>query len=202
MNVRLTADQKVKILNSTDIYKVMQQVLLRENKIRRNQEHFWVIGLNTQNEVLFIELVSLGAANRVNIAPPEVFRMGIYKLAVKMVLIHNHPAGTLKPSKADKDFTTRMIKSGILLLIDVIDHLIITEKTFFSFNDNDIMEELKESPLYDLVDNERAGLLELKIEAGRGRERRMIAKKMKAGGISIEVIRKMTGLKKAEIENL
>ena len=72
--------------------------MLRENKIGRNQEHFWVIGLDNQNKILFIELVGLGAVNRVGANPPDVFRMGIYKLAVGMILVHNHPSGNLKPS--------------------------------------------------------------------------------------------------------
>lgn len=60
MNVRLSHEQKIRLLNSQDVYKVMQQVLLRENKIRRNQEHFWVIGLDNKNKILFIELIGLG----------------------------------------------------------------------------------------------------------------------------------------------
>ena len=55
MNVRLTQEQKIKVLNSADIYAIMQQVLLRENKIRRNQEHFWVVGLNHNNKILLIK---------------------------------------------------------------------------------------------------------------------------------------------------
>src|SRR5215212_2264489 len=93
MKIRLTRDQKATILNGADIYKVMQQILLRENKVRRNQEHFWIIGLNNVNKILFIELVALGASNRLMVAPPEVFRIAIDKLAIKIVLVHNHPSG-------------------------------------------------------------------------------------------------------------
>ncbi len=75
--------------------------MLRENKIGRNQEHFWVIGLDNQNKILFIELIGLGTVNRVNANPSDVFRMGIYKLAVKMILVHNNPSGNLSPSDAD-----------------------------------------------------------------------------------------------------
>lgn len=108
MNVRLTKEQKIKVLNSVDIYFVMQQILLRENKIRRNQEHFWVVGLDNKNKVLFIELIGLGAVNRVNANPPDVFRMAIYKLAVKVILVHNHPSGSVDTSKGDHEFTDRM----------------------------------------------------------------------------------------------
>jgi DNA repair protein RadC len=133
MNVRLSAAHKIKVLNSSDIFIIMQTILLRENKIRRSQEHFWVIGLNSGNKILFIELVSLGATNRVEIAPAEVFRMAIYKAAVKMILVHNHPSGNVKISEADRDFTDRMIKSGNMLAVEVLDHLVITEESYTSF---------------------------------------------------------------------
>ena len=124
MNVRLSQEQKIKLLNSDAVYSIMQQILLRENKIRRNQEHFWVVGLDNQNKILFIELIGLGQVNRVEANPPDVFRMGIYKLAVSMILVHNHPSGNITPSQADKDFTDRMLKVGKLININVLDHLV------------------------------------------------------------------------------
>jgi len=130
----------------------MQQVLLREIKIRRNQEHFWVVGLDSANKVLFVELVSLGSVNSVNISPPEVFRMGIYKLAVKMILVHNHPSGQLKPSDSDLDFTDKMLKSGKMINIQVIDHLIISEESFLSFEDKELIKQLQNSGMYELID--------------------------------------------------
>ena len=59
MYIKLTASQKVKILCSDDIYGIMQRVLLRENKIDRNREHFWTISLDNVHKILNIELVSL-----------------------------------------------------------------------------------------------------------------------------------------------
>ena len=203
MNVRLTSDQKIQILNSTDIFKIMQQILLRENKIRRNQEHFWVIGLNNANKILFIELVSLGATNRVEVAPPEVFRIAIYKAALKMVLVHNHPSGTTQVSEADKNFTDRMLKSGTMLNIDVIDHLVITEETYTSFSDTGLLYELKRSGNYIIIEREKAELLELKrIEAAVDKERIEMARKLKKVGVDINAIQKATGLTKTEINKL
>ena len=135
MNVRLTKEQKIKVLNSTDIYAIMQQVLLRENKIRRNQEHFWVVGLNHNNKILFVELIGLGASNRVNADPPDVFRMAIYKLASKLILVHNHPSGTHEVTDADITFTDHMLKVGKLIKVEVLDHLVITETNYTSFAD-------------------------------------------------------------------
>jgi DNA repair protein RadC len=203
MNVRLSAAHKIKVLNSTDIFTVMQTILLRENKIRRSQEHFWVIGLNSGNKILFIELVSLGATNRVEIAPAEVFRMAIYKSAIKMILVHNHPSGSVKISEADRDFTDRMIKSGNMLAVEVLDHLVITEESYTSFVDLGIMDELKQSGRYELIDKkEYSWAQEMKMEAERDKERKEMAKKMKEEGIDIEAIQRITKLRKIDIKKL
>ena len=164
MNVRLTPAQKIQLLNSQDVYSVMQQVLLRENKIRRNQEHFWVVGLNNANKILFIELISLGSVNKATVKPPEVFRMGIYKLAVKMVLVHNHPSGQMKPSDADIDLTDKLLKSGDMIEIEVIEHLVISEEDYFSFADEKIIEDLKKNGRYELIDGDKAELQEYKAQ--------------------------------------
>jgi len=181
---------------------VMQQILLRENKIRRNQEHFWVIGLNNVNKILFIELVSLGATNRIEISPPEVFRMAIYKLAVKMVLVHNHPSGALEVSDADKKFTDRMLKSGSLLNIEVIDHLVITEKAYTSFSDTGLLYNLKNYDSNEVVEKKlKAQLENMKKRIEREKDE-ITAKRMKERGYSVDEIAAMTGLKKAVINKL
>lgn len=206
MNVRLSNEQKIKILNSDDVYSIMQQILLRENKVRRNQEHFWVIGLDNQNKILFIELIGLGAVNRVGADPPDVFRMAIYKLAVKMILVHNHPSGNLKPSQADLDFTDKMLKVGKLINIEVIDHLVISEKGFTSFVDEGILADLKKSGMFEIVDRDKAELKQWKIDMEKDKAERKkaleIAKKLKDEGMDEKTIKKMTGLYMHEIRKL
>ncbi|SKC88867.1 JAB domain-containing protein [Ohtaekwangia koreensis] len=202
MNVRLSSSQKIAVLNSTDIFTIMQAILLRENKIRRNQEHFWVIGLNRANKILFIELVSLGATNRVEVKPAEVFRIAIYKSAVKMILVHNHPSGSIKVSEADRDFTDRMIKSGDMLAIEVLDHLVITEETYISFADKGILDELKQSGRYELIDKEKGWLQEMKLEAEIDKRNKEIATNLKKAGVDIDTIKQATGLTKTEIKSL
>jgi DNA repair protein RadC len=206
MNVRLTKEQKVNISYPEDIYKVMQQVLLRENKIRRNQEHFWVIGLDNKKKILFIELVALGRVNRVNVNPPDVFRMGIYKLAVSMVLVHNHPSGDVKPSNADHDFTDRILKVGRLINIEVIDHLVISEETFYSFSREGIMDKLEKSGLFQIIERDKTELKQWKIDVEKDKAEQKkaleIAKKLKESGMELKTIKKMTGLYMHEIRGL
>jgi len=206
MNVRLTQEQKVKVLNAEDIYKVMQQILMRENKIRRNQEHFWVIGLDNANKILFIELIGLGQVNRVNANPPDVFRMGIYKLAVRMILVHNHPSGNIKPSKADLDFTDRLLKVGKLISIEVLDHLVITEESYTSFSEEGIIDKLKKSGLYEVVERDKVEMQEWKLkqekEMSEREGKKSVAKKLKESGMDEKEIKTMTGLRLGEIREL
>jgi DNA repair protein RadC len=202
MNVRLSSTQKIAVLNSADIFTIMRDILLRENKIRRNQEHFWVIGLNSASKILFIELVSLGATNRVEVKPAEVFRIAIYKSAIRMILVHNHPSGNIKISEADRDFTDRMIKSGNMLAIEVLDHLVITEKGYTSFVDIGVMDELRQSGRYELIDKEKGWLQEMKLEAERDKRTREVAANLIKAGVDIDTIKKATGLTKTEIKKL
>ncbi len=206
MNVRLTQEQKIKILNSDNVFKIMQQVLLRENKIRRNQEHFWIVGLDTKNKLLFVELISLGATNSVQISPPEIFRMAIHKLAIKMILVHNHTSGDLKPSQEDLDLTDRMIKTGQLINIEVIDHLIISENKYLSFVDKGIFNELRYSGKYEILDAEKAFMRKWKEEEEKEKAIKennlVIARKMREKGYDINTVQELTGLYKKDIKKL
>ena len=207
MNVKLSeAQKKVAIDSSKNIAVIMQQILKRENKLGRSQEHFWVIGLNNGGKILFIELIGLGRQNRVTANPPDVFRMAIYKLAIKLILVHNHPSGEMKPSTADRLFTDRIIKVGEIINIDVIDHIIISEKEHFSFADTGIIAELKKSDTWRIIEKEELELKEFKQKMNEERiEQRKaleIAKKLKANGMDETTIKKMTGVGVGEIRRL
>lgn len=210
MNIRLTKDQKVRVTDSMSIYKIMQQIFLRERKIRRKREHLWVVGLNTINKILFIELVSLGADNRLKTSPPDVFRMGIHKLAVKLILVHNRKDGSLRITDSDREFTDRILKVGKILAVDVLDHLVIAESSYASFADKRIMEELAKSGLFEIMDVERKELEEWKLKEerrqgekqGERRKARSVAKSLKASGMPDEEIKKHTQLPLSEIRKL
>lgn len=113
--------------------------------------------------------------------------MAIYKLAVKMILVHNHPCGALEPSKADLTFTDCLIKVGELLKVPVLDHLIISETGFTSLADIGEIEKLRKACTYQIVTREEAELKEWKIsmekDRARKEERKIIARKMKEAGM-------------------
>ncbi len=202
MDIKLTEEEKIKILNSDDIYGIMQKVLLRENKIDQNREHFWVIGLENNNRILFIELISLGTVNKTFVEPMEVFSFALQKRAVKVILCHNHPSGELKPSEADKDITDRLIQVGIIVNTQVIDHLIISTKSYISFSDTGLLAKLKKSTKYvpSYVLEKR-----IKKEATEIAEKKKtveIAKELKRKGIDSQTISEATGLSLEEVGKL
>ncbi|HEY9005792.1 MAG TPA: JAB domain-containing protein [Ohtaekwangia sp.] len=209
MTIKLSDEQRIKILNSDDLYAVMQNILLREEKIDQEKEHFWMIGLATNNRILYVELVSLGSVNGITIEPMNVFRVAVLKGAVKAIIAHNHPSGELKPSDADKDLTDRLIQVGRILNIPIIDHLIISTNSYMSFADTGLLEQLERSirwvPAFELVDR-------IKKEEKKIREQMIVEEKEKAvkkivknaikEGLPISVIEKLTGLTKEEIAKL
>ena len=202
MNISLGESERIKILNSDDIYSILQRILLREDSIDQNREHFWVIGLENNNRILFIELVSLGTVRQTIVEPMEVFSFALQKRAVKIMLCHNHPSGELTPSEMDKDITDRLIQVGIIVNCRVIDHLIITPTSYLSFEDIGLLDELKLSEKYV-----PPYILEQRIasEAAEIAKRRRdieIAKMMKEEGEDFEKIALFTGLSIFEIENI
>lgn len=222
MNIPLSKKEKIRILNTEDLYGVMQQFLLREDKIDQNRELFWVIGLASDQRILFIELISLGSVTSTVVEPMEVFSLALQKRAVSIILCHNHPSGTLKPSDADLDLTDRLIQVGIIVNTPVADHHIISTKGFLSFDDIGLMQELKKSvkyvPSFEVEKRIRAEAaaivkqreiafkaqleeMEQKVRIAE-QEKISIVQGLKKEGIAVGVIAKITGLSVEEIEGL
>jgi DNA repair protein RadC len=159
MDIKLTKHDKRYIESTDDVYSIMQRVLLRENKIDQEKEHLWIIGMNQAGYILYIELIALGSYKSVNIEPMNVFRVAVMKNASRVILVHNHPSGSLIPSAADKDITDRLIQVAHILNIELTDHLIITPKIYISFRSIKLMEELEQSlkyvPTYQVVERIR-----------------------------------------------
>jgi DNA repair protein RadC len=207
MDITLTNEERIKILNSDDLFGIMQKILLREQKIDQNREHFWVVGLENNNRLLFIELISLGTVNMTLVEPMEVFSFALQKRAVKIVLVHNHPSGELKPSEHDKDITDRLIQVGRIVKTPVEDHLIISENSFLSFLDIGLLEQLQQStkyvPPYELV--ERALKAEKDAQKAKEETKKQllkVAKELKKEGESSERIAKLLGLSVDEVDKI
>ena len=215
MRVTLTREQRIHILNSQDLYPVMQDILLRENKIGRSKEHIWVVCLSSSNRILLIELISLGTSKTAVIDPTEVFSFALQKRAIKVIMVHNHPSGMLKPSLEDLDITDRMYQAGLFLDVPLIDHLIISEKEYYSFVDSGVLHKIAGSRKYVLKykqEEERlkklghkAGMKEgelIGLKKGALNKAVEMARGMKKRGFDVKVIAELSGLTKEQIEKL
>lgn len=208
MTIRLTDEQKIKVLNGQDLFLVMQQILLREKKIDRNKEHFWIVCLAQNNRILMIELISLGTVNRTLVQPMEVFSFALQKRAVKIILVHNHPSGELHHSEADYQVTEQMVSIGKFLDCPVYDHLIISEEGYLSFREKGLLHKIEKENRYDLTFS-GINAMRFQIEdMQRSQKREMlkakkeIALKALEKGATVEFVMETTGLTRKQVEGL
>ena len=149
--MKLTVNiEQLAIHHSSDIYQIMQMVLKREKKLNTAKEHFWVIALNNANKILSIELVSTGSTSNTIVRPMEVLSIPLQKRATGVILVHNHPSGRLEPSDEDKELTDCLIQACRLMNTPVLDHVIITENSYYSFQASGLLERLEASNKYVL----------------------------------------------------
>lgn len=119
------------IKSSLDIYNMVKFDL--ENEL---QEKFMVIYLDTRNYVILKKILFMGTVNHSSVTARDVFREGVKNNAAKMILVHNHPAGTVNPSFDDISLTNIFIKLGKMMEIIVLDHIIVGKGAFYSFREN------------------------------------------------------------------
>lgn len=100
-----------------------------------DHEEFWIILLKRNNEIIKKVRISIGGTSGTLVDPKIVFKSAIEESSSAIILIHNHPSRQLKPSEADRKLTKRLLEAGKLMDITVLDHLIVTDKAYFSFAD-------------------------------------------------------------------
>lgn len=122
-------------LKPEDVWKELKDI--RDYK----KEHFIVFYLDSRNQEIKREVISVGSLNANLVHPREVFEPAVKNLAAQVILAHNHPSGDPKPSKEDIELNRRLIESGRILGIEVIDHIIVTKSLYFSFQQESLMEE-------------------------------------------------------------
>lgn len=125
--MELKVRAKEAITNPEQIAEIFETIQKTENEIDRMKEKCWVVGLNTRNFIVYVELVSLGTLNSSLVHPREVFRFAIMKAVSGIILVHNHPSGDMNPSDDDLSLTRRLHDAGKILGIDLHDHIIIAE---------------------------------------------------------------------------
>lgn len=122
-----------KITSSKIIFEIMQPIIGE-----LPHEEFWIIYMNNSNKVIAKSQLSKGGITGTLVDVRIVFKSALEIGATALILCHNHPSGTLIPSDADKQITRKLKLAGDSLEIKVLDHLIITENSYFSFADEGI----------------------------------------------------------------
>lgn len=123
-----------KITSSKDVYTILKPVIGD-----LEHEEFWILYLNNNHKVLKKKQISMGGKTGTLVDPKVVFKAALEFNATAIVLAHNHPSGSLKPSQSDLDLTSQLKTAGKYLDIKLLDHLIITEKAYFSFADRQLL---------------------------------------------------------------
>jgi len=126
--------ERPKITSSRDVALTMQVIIGH-----LEHEEFWVLYLNNSNKIVAKVQISKGGLTATLVDVRLVFKSALEVAAVGIIVCHNHPSGKLQPSTADKQLTSKIKAAGITLDIKLLDHLIITEKAYFSFADEGLL---------------------------------------------------------------
>lgn len=102
-------------------------------------EEFWILGLSRANKVILKKQISKGGVSGTVADVKVIFKSAIEKLASALIIAHNHPSGQLKPSSADIRLTNKLVETGKIMDIPVLDHLIITNSSYYSFADENLI---------------------------------------------------------------
>ncbi len=129
---RIFQNKKVNIgqlLSPQDVFDNLKDI--RESK----KEHFVVFFLDSRNQQIHREIISIGTINASLVHPREVFEPAVKHLAVQVILSHNHPSGDLEPSEDDLAVNKRLVESGKILGIEVLDHIIVGPTGYLSLKE-------------------------------------------------------------------
>lgn len=125
-----TKDSKTKINSPEDVYRYLYPGM-RELK----KEYFIELCLDTKNQILRRDTISVGSVNANIVHPREVFKAALIESATSIIVAHNHPSGDPTPSREDIELTKKLVESGKILGINVVDHVIIGDGRHFSMKE-------------------------------------------------------------------
>ena len=128
------AQKVTKVSASQDVFELLYPLMGE-----LQHEEFWIVYLNNSNKVIHKSQLSKGGITGTLVDVRLVLKQALDLGAVGIILAHNHPSGTLKPSAADKQITQKLKKASEALDIKILDHLILAQHHYFSFADQGIL---------------------------------------------------------------
>ena len=126
--------KKIKLTSPEKVVNYLKQKMGKHKK-----EYFLILSLDSRNNLIKTDTISIGSLNANIVHPREVFRDAIRASAASIILIHNHPSGDPSPSEDDLKITQKLIKASKLLEIKIADHLIVTQDSHFSFAEQKLL---------------------------------------------------------------
>ena len=130
---RLLLKQNRKITSAADVYDELRSYA------DRTQEHFLTISLDGASHIIEVRTVFIGTLNQSLVHPREVFADAICDRVAGIIVAHNHPSGTLTPSRADIQITQRLKEVAKLVGIELLDHVILAKSGYYSFSDEGLL---------------------------------------------------------------
>ncbi|HHH20235.1 MAG TPA: DNA repair protein RadC [Campylobacterales bacterium] len=130
---RYTSQTNKKITSAEEIYQELKAFSTKQ------QEYFLTITLDGASHIINTRTVFIGTLNQTLVHPREVFADAIADRAAGIIIAHNHPSGTLRPSRADMQITDRLSEVSKLVGIELLDHVIIAKGGFYSFSDEGLL---------------------------------------------------------------
>jgi len=127
-------DKKPIIKNAKDIVKIFTSEMSTLKK-----EHFKGIYLNSRKRIIKEETIFIGSLNESVVHPREIFQIALSENAAAIILLHNHPSGDPTPSNFDIEVTKELIKSGKILGIEILDHIILGDNKYMSFKEKNLL---------------------------------------------------------------
>lgn len=125
--------QSALLLSPQDVWNELKDI--RDHK----KEHFVIFFLDSRNQEIKREIVSVGSLNANHVHPREVFEPAVRHLAAQVIIAHNHPSGDAEPSKADLEITKKLVEGGNILGIEMKDHVIVTKDNYASFKERGLI---------------------------------------------------------------
>ncbi len=126
--------QKPMVKSPEDVVNIAKSQLKGKKK-----EHFLVLCLDTRNRVINCRPVSIGSLDTSIVHPREVFKEAVSSSAASVIFVHNHPSGDPEPSKEDVELTKRLVKAGEVIGIDVLDHIIVCDRSYLSLKAKNLL---------------------------------------------------------------
>ncbi|MCP4111247.1 MAG: DNA repair protein RadC [Desulfobacteraceae bacterium] len=130
---RFIVKESVKISEAKEVIPLLTDIA------DKKQEYFVCISLNGANEIIEKRIVTVGLLNKTQVHPREVFADVITDRAASVIVSHNHPSGELEPSASDLKIHEQLVEAGKIIGIAVLDHIIVSKKGYFSFQENGLI---------------------------------------------------------------